>query len=648
MSSLPTNIPNLILRRAPVAAAGVAGAIGLSILYSWLAGALLPITQSGMVPLAAGALSLAGLSLWLQSNGPRPTTNRFGRLLASAVTVLGGVFLALVLERWLQSGQDIATFFSSLLLGLSLALTGLALLIAGWPASWGRLAWRCAFVAVVSVIYGQIDTLLSLWTPFATSADTWRHWGIALGLVLLNSGILVTQLDADVRTLVASRTLSGRLLRRMLLGGIVVVPGFAALAVALDHAGILDAEVGLVLAVTVNALLSYWMARRFERAEMAHTELLKREEAALRASKELLAHTNTMLRNQVVSLERRTRDLEQLNRLVTLQHNCSTLEQYHAALAELVPQLFDGFEGALYCVEPESGKLTRIAHWGRGFVAPITLVVDSCLEFQDLRPRVSSCAHSERCAHLESGCDWVCVPLTAQDVVLGTLQIRMVSPERWAAETDETIQRQFIATVADYIALSLANFHLRATLHYQSLRDPLTGLLNRRALAATLDGAVTTATGQRQTVGVIMVDIDHYKRFNDSFGHAAGDAVLRDLGAWLQRQVRSNDVVCRYGGEEFTLILPAATLAITRERAESIRHAVRDLRLYHAGQALGSLTLSLGVAAYPEHGGNGEAVLRAADMALYQAKRSGRNRVIVYDELEAMTVGAIEPHYGDR
>jgi diguanylate cyclase (GGDEF)-like protein len=130
-------------------------------------------------------------------------------------------------------------------------------------------------------------------------------------------------------------------------------------------------------------------------------------------------------------------------------------------------------------------------------------------------------------------------------------------------------------------------------------------------------------------LSLIMLDVDHFKNFNDTFGHEAGDAVLRDLGGILQRNVRGGDIACRYGGEEFTVIMPEASIEIGRLRAEMLREAVRELHLVHAGKSLGAITLSLGVACFPEHGRRRQHLMQAADAALYEAKGAGRNCVIV-------------------
>jgi diguanylate cyclase (GGDEF)-like protein/PAS domain S-box-containing protein len=168
----------------------------------------------------------------------------------------------------------------------------------------------------------------------------------------------------------------------------------------------------------------------------------------------------------------------------------------------------------------------------------------------------------------------------------------------------------------------------QARLLEQSVRDHLTGLFNRRYLEATLERELLRAARKELSLGVIMLDVDDLKRFNDTWGHAAGDASLRLLGGLLLNHIRGEDIACRYGGDEFILILPDASLQVTLERAEEIVKLERWSYLQLDGQKLSAVTLSVGVALFPEHGRTSDAILKAADAALYQAKHSGRNRVV--------------------
>jgi len=172
---------------------------------------------------------------------------------------------------------------------------------------------------------------------------------------------------------------------------------------------------------------------------------------------------------------------------------------------------------------------------------------------------------------------------------------------------------------------------LREALREQSIRDPLTELYNRRYMEEALFQQLSRVTRQVLPLGLIMIDIDHFKNFNDTHGHAAGDALLRELGQFLKNHVRNEDIACRYGGEEFLLIMPDASLEAAHQRAVLLQQEAKKLRVQDAGQSLQGITLSLGVAVYPEHGRSVDSLLRAADAALYRAKQEGRDRVAVAD-----------------
>ena len=181
-----------------------------------------------------------------------------------------------------------------------------------------------------------------------------------------------------------------------------------------------------------------------------------------------------------------------------------------------------------------------------------------------------------------------------------------------------------------------------ANLRELSIRDPLTGLFNRRYMEETLERELSRAERLNAPLGVIMVDVDHFKIFNDTYGHAAGDVLLCELGSALHVHIRGGDILCRYGGEEFVLILPGASLNVMRARAETLRVHAKHVRITYDGQRLPPIAISLGVAIYPEHGVTQSALLRAADLALYQAKHQGRDRAIIFEEHADESVTPIE------
>lgn len=166
-------------------------------------------------------------------------------------------------------------------------------------------------------------------------------------------------------------------------------------------------------------------------------------------------------------------------------------------------------------------------------------------------------------------------------------------------------------------------------MHEQARADPLTGLANRRSLQEFLQREWLRATRRQSSLAVVMIDIDHFKRINDAYGHEAGDVVLTEIAALLKAHVRGSDAACRFGGEEFVLVLPDAGIEGVKRRAEGIREAIARLQIRWRDRLLGRISASLGVALFPDHAADPEALLRASDLALYEAKRAGRDRVVV-------------------
>lgn len=210
--------------------------------------------------------------------------------------------------------------------------------------------------------------------------------------------------------------------------------------------------------------------------------------------------------------------------------------------------------------------------------------------------------------------------------------------QSWASLVSYTIFISVLCIVSSFITrqdlrqIDQQNLLLQereARLRELSVRDGLTGLFNRRYLEETLERELSRAAREEKTLGVVMVDLDYFKGFNDTYGHAAGDELLRHVAVWLQGHIRSSDIACRYGGDELTLILPNSSREVTRDRAEELRVSVKNALSEYAIQASHPVTISLGVAIFPDDGANGDEVLKAADDALYSAKNQGRDRVIV-------------------
>jgi diguanylate cyclase len=330
------------------------------------------------------------------------------------------------------------------------------------------------------------------------------------------------------------------------------------------------------------------------------------------------------------------REAAVLGDLSDLLQLCRSEDEAYRLLADRAEMLFPGSSGAV-CTIANSRDVVDVAmSWGHPALTGRFFEPADCWALRRGQPNVLGYEQAGvRCGHIgpDTPGRAICMPMMAQGESLGVLYLDTGRPDTGAAPAAlaawSAAELRLAKTLSEHAALALANLALRETLRRQSVRDPLTGLYNRRFLEESLERELGRATRSGLPFGLMMIDIDHFKRLNDTYGHDAGDAVLRALGNLLRAQLRSEDVVCRYGGEEFTMILPEASHDATQARAESLREAAAQLIVNLRGQTLERVTISVGVSSFPEHGVTADALLRAADAALYRAKESGRNRVIV-------------------
>jgi diguanylate cyclase (GGDEF)-like protein/PAS domain S-box-containing protein len=340
-----------------------------------------------------------------------------------------------------------------------------------------------------------------------------------------------------------------------------------------------------------------------------------------------LQQVNDTLNARAHDLERHNQEITLLSDMSDLLQTCRADSEAAAVIQQMMPLLFPGLSGALYTIAASRTHGEAVAMWG-DLIPQHICDPEECWALRRGKMHlVQDIAgeHALVCKHLSQPLpqSTFCMPMMAQGETIGMLHLC-----RKQGDLPEAMQKLAV-TVAEHISLSLANMRLRETLRHQAIRDPLTGLYNRRYMEESLEREIRRATRHHTTLGVIMLDLDHFKQFNDTFGHAAGDTLLRELGSVLKTYLRGEDIACRYGGEEFTLIILDANFDAVVGRAEQIRNAVTHLSVMYRGQSLGAVTLSLGVALFPTHGTTGEALVRVADQALYQAKASGRDRVMV-------------------
>jgi diguanylate cyclase (GGDEF)-like protein len=327
-------------------------------------------------------------------------------------------------------------------------------------------------------------------------------------------------------------------------------------------------------------------------------------------------------------LKERTRDAAGLRKLSDLVQACGSVEEAFEVTEQVVPSFFPGSRGIIHILNSSRTLLEVYGLFGEGakeLIKPDPASPDDCWAFRRGAPyRVEKGGHTPACRHMAAnGQSYACFPLTAHGENLGVLTLSpMPEGERIAVAE----------LLAEQIGMAVGNLRLRDSLRNQAVRDALTGLFNRRYFEEVAEREIARAKRHQRSVAFFMVDVDHFKRFNDNFGHDAGDFLLREVGQLLKTSIRQSDVACRYGGEEFVLILPESTAEDSRGRAEQLRQAFHRLQLTHQGRALAGVTVSIGVAAFPSHGEDRHTVLRAADAGLYRAKEEGRDRVVVAPE----------------
>jgi diguanylate cyclase (GGDEF)-like protein len=357
----------------------------------------------------------------------------------------------------------------------------------------------------------------------------------------------------------------------------------------------------------------------------------------------VLAQRGGRLQHRIRELELTLRQHVNLRKLGSYLKASLTAAEAYAAVECFGPQLFQGTTGKLYLIHPPGDYLENVATWGEASPNEGTFTFRDCWALRRAQPHwVRDTRAEPLCGHVapvfKSVLPYLCVPLIPQGKLLGLLHVRRLKIESSLSKDIGSIESSLdlASSMAEEIGLALANLNLHETLHEQSIRDPLTGLYNRRFLEDSLMRELSRAKRKTHPLSIILLDIDHFKRVNDTFGHGAGDMVLRRLGLVLQAYVRESDVACRVGGEEFSVLLPEGPLQIATQRAEDIRKAVNELTLKHEEKDLGTVTVSLGVATFPDHGTTADALIRAADQVLYDAKRKGRNRVVSASARKAM------------
>jgi diguanylate cyclase (GGDEF)-like protein len=377
-------------------------------------------------------------------------------------------------------------------------------------------------------------------------------------------------------------------------------------------------------------ILATMDSSEFQRLANGYNEMAEELEAAVadqHESQEHLHAANLELSRNTEVLRERGEVIELLGGMAHRMQAARTDEELAAIIRVFVPRVLPEIPGALYAHNNSRNLLVPIAAWGGLEVTPTGFAPDQCWALRRGQSHFVVEAGSDIvCAHVlnehvEDETHYHCEPLLAGGEVIGVLYLKGVVGSE---------NRFRLTVLTENIASALVNHRLQRGLREQTIRDPLTGLFNRRYMEETLALEIARSSRSGSPLSLVMCDVDHFKRFNDEFGHEAGDAVLQAVSAEMRSKFREGDVVCRFGGEEFTIIAPGSSASVLVSRVHAVRQVISELLVQQGGRTLGSTTMSFGVATWEEGmDRDGTTLIKAADAALYRSKREGRNTVSV-------------------
>jgi diguanylate cyclase (GGDEF)-like protein len=336
------------------------------------------------------------------------------------------------------------------------------------------------------------------------------------------------------------------------------------------------------------------------------------------------------LERERLDTERR-KDQRMKDLILQMMHRvqaCQNQTELADVVSRFLPQVLPGVPGDLFVLSEPGAVLASSASWLNPTSSKRLFGLDDCWGLRRGRPHVSEPGGDDVvCHHLQ--CEHhggLCIPLTALGDIVGLLFLQLPKDGRLLLEAE----RLYLELIAENIGLAVANLQLRQRLTGMAKRDALTGQLNRRSLDDMLNQLIEAPLTAQTTC--LMIDIDYFKRFNDSFGHDAGDAVMRYVARILSELVSDAGDVFRFGGEEFTVLLRELSLTDAYDLAEKLRAAIEQSPLSHRGQLLDPITISIGSASSPEDGPV-TSIIERADAALLLAKRGGRNRIVCSSNL---------------
>ncbi|WP_373951514.1 diguanylate cyclase [Vibrio pomeroyi] len=340
-------------------------------------------------------------------------------------------------------------------------------------------------------------------------------------------------------------------------------------------------------------------------------------------------------------IRQRTHEIELMHRLANMLAACNNMVEAQQIVSDILPRILGNVNGSVSLMRASRNQLITQLDWGETWPGSASFAPEECWSLRKGRAHQSNDDfHSLTCGHMHEmeNNQTLCIPLTAHGNTIGIMHLYFGVGDIKI----DPITEQLAFSVSEHLGLALANLSLQEKLRSQALSDPLTGLFNRRFFEQKLEEHSMNSATSEQPLSLLMLDLDHFKRFNDNFGHDAGDFVLKEISALLKQSVSEDEIACRLGGEELAVLLPHYTMQQATEFGQTLCDAVRSMHLEHKGLSLGQLGVSIGVATYPKPASDTESLVKMADNALYMAKDMGRSRVVNYDEYSRHKAPALE------
>ncbi|MEG3691693.1 sensor domain-containing diguanylate cyclase [Vibrio coralliirubri] len=340
-------------------------------------------------------------------------------------------------------------------------------------------------------------------------------------------------------------------------------------------------------------------------------------------------------------IRQRTHEIELMHRLANMLAACNNMVEAQQIVSDILPRILGNVNGSVSLMRASRNQLITQLDWGETWPGSASFAPEECWSLRKGRAHQSNDDfHSLTCGHMHEmeNNQTLCIPLTAHGNTIGIMHLYFGVGDIKI----DPITEQLAFSVSEHLGLALANLSLQEKLRSQALSDPLTGLFNRRFFEQKLEEHSMNSATSEQPLSLLMLDLDHFKRFNDNFGHDAGDFVLKEISALLKQSVSEDEIACRLGGEELAVLLPHYSMQEATEFGQTLCDAVRSMHLEHKGLSLGQLGVSIGVATYPKPASDTESLVKMADNALYMAKDMGRSRVVNYDEYSRHKAPALE------